>query len=148
MGSSKKTKKEKKGNLVTWEDYFKKINPTAPCEGFPEEVADCDYLFSPSFVEPLINHTIEKETSEDDFHKIAESMASLLEYKNEKYGDAVLNPMNVFSGKCKAGTRLDDKLGRIKNSKELKKNDVADCIGYLILTCKEFGWNNFDEFKD
>ena len=75
-------------------------------------------------------------------------MASLLEYKNEKYGNAVLEPVNIFSGKCKAGTRLDDKLSRIKNNKELLKNDVSDLIGYLMLTCVENGWDNFDEFKD
>jgi hypothetical protein len=87
-----------------------------------------------------------KELSE--FEKVADSMASLLRYKNEKYGNAVLEPVNIFSGKCKAGTRLDDKLSRIKNNKELLKNDVSDLIGYLMLTCIEKGWDNFDEFKD
>lgn len=83
-----------------------------------------------------------------EFKNITDSIASLLEYKNEKYGDAVLSPLDIFKGKCKAGQRLDDKLSRIMNSDELRKNDVADAIGYLILTCKEFGWVNFDEFKD
>lgn len=82
------------------------------------------------------------------FGDILGSLNDLLEYKNTKYGDAVLNPLEIFCGKCKAGQRLDDKLGRIKNSKELRKNDVADLIGYLVLTCKEKGWDNFDEFKD
>ena len=79
---------------------------------------------------------------------VANSMVDLLEYKNAKYGDAVLNPLNIFQGKCKAGQRLDDKLGRIKNSDELRKNDVSDLIGYLILTCVEKGWTDFSEFKD
>lgn len=83
-----------------------------------------------------------------EFSNILSSMNDLLEYKNTRYGDAVLNPLEIFCGKCKAGQRLDDKLGRIKNSKELRKNDVADLIGYLVLTCKEKGWDNFDEFKD
>src|SRR5690606_30169554 len=83
-----------------------------------------------------------------DFKSITDSIADLLEYKNTKYGNAVLEPLQIFSGKCKAGTRLDDKLGRIKNSGELRKNDVADLIGYLILTCKENNWTDFSEFKD
>jgi hypothetical protein len=60
-------------------------------------------------------------------------------------------PINVFS-KSDALTgllgRLDDKIARIKNSPELRKNDVADCIGYLTLLCVSKGWTNFDEFKD
>lgn len=83
-----------------------------------------------------------------DFKQITNSISDLLEYKNKKYGNAVLEPLQIFSGKCKAGTRLDDKLGRVKNSGELRKNDVIDLIGYLILTCKEFGWTDFSEFKD
>lgn len=83
-----------------------------------------------------------------DFESITNSMRSLLEYKNKKYGNSALEPMQVFSGKTKLGTRLDDKLARIKNGSELKKNDVADCIGYLMLICAENGWDNFDEFKD
>lgn len=90
----------------------------------------------------------EKIDTKNQFKKVADSMASLLEYKNEKYGNAVLEPVNIFSGKCKAGTRLDDKLSRIKNNEKLLKNDVSDLIGYLMLTCVENGWDNFDEFKD
>ena len=83
------------------------------------------------------------------FKKTLDSINSLLEYKNEKYGNAALEPLEIFEGKCKVGQRLDDKLARIKNSKEdLKKNDVADLIGYLTLVCVENGWDNFDEFKD
>lgn len=84
----------------------------------------------------------------DDFQTITKSIASLLEYKNEKYGNSALEPLQIFSGKCAAGQRLDDKLARVKNSIELRKNDIADLMGYLILTCKEMGWTNFDEFKD
>ena len=39
------------------------------------------------------------------------------------------------------------KLARVKNSQVLSKNDVTDTIGYLILVCKEMGWETFDEFK-
>jgi hypothetical protein len=96
-----------------------------------------------------VGFSVEKEESvEPDFKKITDSIASLLEYKNEKYGNSALEPMNIFQGKCKVGQRLDDKLARVKNGDDLKKNDIADLIGYLTLTCVENGWDNFDEFKD
>lgn len=83
-----------------------------------------------------------------DFNKPLTSIADLLKYKNAKYGNSALEPLEIFGNKCKVGTRLDDKLARIKNAKELKKNDVADLIGYLTLVCIENKWDNFDEFKD
>lgn len=80
-----------------------------------------------------------------------DSLKVLLLYKNEKYGNSGLEPINVFS-KQSAETgllqRLDDKIARIKNSTELRKNDVADLFGYLALLCVSKGWDNFDEFKD
>lgn len=71
-----------------------------------------------------------------------------MEHKNKLYGNSALEPMQVFEGKCKVGQRVDDKLARIKNSDELRKNDVADLMGYLTLICVEKGWKSFDEFKD
>ena len=92
--------------------------------------------------------TDNSEPKEDKFGPVLESIKSLLDYKNEKYGNSALEPMDIFQGKCKVGQRLDDKLARVKNGDVLKKNDVADLIGYLTLVCVEKGWNNFDEFKD
>lgn len=86
--------------------------------------------------------------AENVFDKVTSSIADLLKYKNEKYGNSALEPMQVFEGKTKVGQRLDDKLARIKNSTELKKNDVADLIGYLTLVCVENEWTDFSEFKD
>lgn len=83
-----------------------------------------------------------------DFKTITSSIAELLQYKNEKYGNAALKPLNIFTGKSKVGNRLDDKLSRIKNANTLAKNDVCDLIGYLILVCVENEWKDFSEFKD
>ncbi|AGO48378.1 hypothetical protein Phi10:1_gp037 [Cellulophaga phage phi10:1] len=90
----------------------------------------------------------DKEETKGVFKDITDSISSLLDYKNEKYGNSALEPINVFDGKCKSGKRIDDKISRVKNNDVIQKNDVVDLIGYLILTCKEFGWTNFDEFKD
>ena len=96
----------------------------------------------------VLNEELTEEYNNSQFKQIANSLADLLEYKNKMYGNSALEPLNIFNNKCKVGQRLDDKLARIKNSNELRKNDICDLIGYLILTCKENNWTNFDEFKD
>lgn len=85
---------------------------------------------------------------ENNFNEILESIARLMEYKNKNYGNSALEPLKIFANKTKVGTRIDDKLARIKNSDSLRKNDIADMIGYLTLICKENDWVNFDEFMD
>lgn len=71
------------------------------------------------------------------FQDLGKLIGKLVDQKNEKYGDSVLKPLSIFAGKCKAGTRLDDKLSRVKNADELRINDVTDIIGYLLITLKE-----------
>lgn len=92
--------------------------------------------------------SFEEFKSRTTFKSITDSIASLLEYKNEKYGNAALEPLNIFTSKSKVGHRMDDKLARIKNNPTLQENDVVDLIGYLVLCCKENNWYNFDKFKD
>lgn len=85
---------------------------------------------------------------QNDFTTILESIGKVLSEKNKRYGNSALNPLQVFGGKSKVGTRLDDKLSRIKNNETLLKNDVADCIGYLVLICKENNWLDFSDQLD
>ena len=62
----------------------------------------------------------------------------LLLQKNARYGDASLEPLNVFS-KCNAVTsikaRIDDKLKRIQTSGTIDDTEdtLIDLTGYLIL---------------
>lgn len=94
---------------------------------------------------------IEANTTKNKITKICDNIKDLLHYKNHKYGDSALNPINTFSklnGEEAIKIRLDDKISRIQNSTELRKNDVVDIIGYLILLCISKGWNTFDEYKD
>lgn len=84
----------------------------------------------------------------NDFEQITSSIAKVLAEKNKRYGNSALNPINVFNGKSKVGQRADDKISRIQNSPELRKNDICDLIGYLILMCKENGWTDFDDQID
>jgi len=82
-------------------------------------------------------------------------MARLLVAKNKRYGNSALEPMRVFSRADPAEgilVRLDDKLSRIKYASNegnlLRKNDIADMIGYLILYCVKQGWTDFDDLID
>lgn len=72
-----------------------------------------------------------------------DAMKTVLLEKNKRYGDSALNPIRVFS-KLNASDgiliRLDDKLSRIVNSKELRTNDVCDMIGYLSLLAISYGY--------
>lgn len=88
------------------------------------------------------------EKSNQQLAKIFDSAKDLVLYKNTQYGNSAINPLNIFADKCKYGYRLDEKLSRIQNSKELRVNDVIDLLGGLALVCQEFGWDDFSEFKD
>lgn len=73
-----------------------------------------------------------------DLSQILQEIGTMLESKNEKYGNSALEPLGVFSQlSAREGllVRIDDKLKRIKNG-SLEKDDedvVNDLIGYLIL---------------
>lgn len=82
---------------------------------------------------------------------ICDNIKEFLIQKNINYGDSALSPLNVFSKLDASNSiciRLDDKLKRIQNSQELRKNDVTDIIGYLVLLCCDKEWLDFKEFID
>lgn len=71
--------------------------------------------------------------------------------KNRMYGDSALNPAMIFSRispDAQIRNRLDDKLNRIKNSDELRKNDCADVFGYIALLMIQNKWFEFDDLLD
>jgi hypothetical protein len=83
--------------------------------------------------------------------KVCDALKEFLLEKNRRYGDSALHPLKVFS-KLDAENgiriRLDDKLKRIQNSEELRKNDCIDIQGYLVLFCVDKGWTNFSDLLD
>lgn len=94
-------------------------------------------------------------------HKIREitdAMKDLLLYKNQKYGDSAINPIEIFTRHLKTAdtktaailVRIDDKLSRVKNADTLRKNDICDLIGYLTLLNVAIGTTAEDiaKFKD
>jgi hypothetical protein len=82
---------------------------------------------------------------------VCDSARQFLMEKNRRYGNSALEPIQTFS-KLSAVEgilqRIDDKISRIKNSKELRKNDVVDLLGYLVLLCVIKGWTNFNDQID
>jgi hypothetical protein len=84
-----------------------------------------------------------------------DSFKEFLLEKNRRYGNSALEPFEVFtkiSAEDGIKVRIQDKLSRIKNNtasdKELRKNDVVDLMGYLMLLCVEKGWINFRDLLD
>lgn len=90
-------------------------------------------------------------TTQEKIDLVCGNFAKFLKEKNRRYGDSAISPMKIFS-KSEAGSqicnRLDDKLGRIKNSTELKKNDCSDILGYMVLLMIEKDWTEFDDLLD
>lgn len=90
--------------------------------------------------------------------EITGAMQDLLLYKNNKYGDSAINPIEIFTKHLKHVdtktaailVRIDDKLSRVKNGDELRTNDICDLIGYLTLLNVALGTTAEDiaKFKD
>lgn len=79
------------------------------------------------------------------------NLKNFLIEKNKKYGDSALNPIKIFSKLpeyTSIDVRIDDKLSRINNAEELRKNDVIDLIGYLYLKAIEKDWLMMDDLID
>ena len=92
------------------------------------------------------------KNTKNEISKVCKILEKFLLHKNKKYGDTALNPINIFSknnAKEKLLARIDDKLSRIKNSNDLRKNDVWDLTGYLILLIINNNFqNNIKEIYD
>jgi hypothetical protein len=83
--------------------------------------------------------------------RVTEELAHFLKIKNSRYGDAALKPSKIFNREealNSLSVRIDDKINRIKNSKEPRKNDVVDLIGYLVLYCIKKEWYSFRDLID
>ena len=89
--------------------------------------------------------------SEATIESVCDGLKEFLLAKNKNYGNSATEPLRVFSNSnANEGilVRIDDKLSRIKNGKELKRNDITDLCGYLVLLLKNNGWDNFEDMVD
>lgn len=91
------------------------------------------------------------DDTQDKIRAVFDGLRDLVLEKNRRYGDSALSPLNCFSKACADESiriRLDDKLKRIMNSGEIRKNDVSDLIGYMGLLCVSRGWLDFKDLID
>jgi len=82
---------------------------------------------------------------EHDIILLTNAIQTLLLEKNKRYGSSALQPIGIFnklSSEDSIKIRLDDKLSRIRNSSEVRVNDVADLIGYGFLLLMAKGVND------
>lgn len=89
-----------------------------------------------------------KKTDEEFFKSAYASLTKMQIEKNKRYANSALKPLDIFSKHHAYGSRLDEKLARIQNSDELRKNDIADIIGGCMLLCRDRGWNDFEDLID
>lgn len=103
------------------------------------------------YTRDLNEEEINLTESQLDIIRCMDSMKEFLLEKNRRYGDSALHPKRIFS---KATTdeqilvRLDDKISRIMNSDELRKNDLCDTVGYLMLLAVSKKWTDFSDQLD
>jgi len=101
------------------------------------------------------NHSMTE--TQEQIDRVTSNFSKFLIEKNKRYGNSALKPLDVFGSHISDSNspalnnmfvRLDDKLSRIKNSDLLRKNDIADLVGYLILMCVSQGWEDFSDLID
>lgn len=99
-----------------------------------------------------MNLTItEKKETTKQINLVCKSLAKFLHVKDSRYGSSISDPIHVFA---KGGVddllyaRIDDKINRIRNSEELRKNDVVDLMGYLVWVCIKKRWLSFRDLID
>lgn len=122
----------------------------------PRDMSDntlpvCGFYWPKENKEEVLSTVSMYTETQEKISAVYDSLKSLVIYKNEKYGNSALEPLGIFSKNDSTNSiliRLDDKLQRIKNASELRKNDVSDIMGYLCLLCVDKGWTDFEEFKD
>lgn len=89
--------------------------------------------------------------TQQKIEELFDNFKDFLKEKNRRYGNSAMQPTQIFSrtpADQQILNRLDDKLSRIKNSTELKKNDVSDVFGYIALLMIKNNWTTFDELLD
>ena len=89
--------------------------------------------------------------AQESIHNVCSNLDKFLIEKNKRYGNSALNPRKVFSKlDAEEGikVRMNDKISRIENSDELRKNDVWDLLGYLSLLIIAKGWEDPSELID
>lgn len=154
-----------KNEIEKWNNITEADNCNLPCPcrdcAFGDTYSDCClttevFKFIKDHAEVVVKNTegvvkdaderenqTELTETQKEIEGVVDGMKEVLFAKNARYGNAALAPLRIFSKKESTETdipaRLDDKLSRIKNSPELRVNDVADLIGYSVLLLVQMG---------
>jgi hypothetical protein len=94
----------------------------------------------------------DQAAAQEAIARTLDSMKALLLEKNKRYGNSALKPLRIFSKAAPdegVKIRLDDKLSRIiQSGGDIRKNDAADLMGYLVLFAAAQGWTDFNDLLD
>lgn len=95
------------------------------------------------------------EETQHGLEMMLESFKDMLLRKNMEYGNSSLESVGIFVNPEEhkgIESRIEDKLKRIQKSvrhgEGLRRNDVADLIGYLFLLCYREEWTMFGDLVD
>jgi hypothetical protein len=94
-----------------------------------------------------IKSALKISKSRETIAATCDDIKELLLEKNLRYGNSALEPMRIFSAAAPDEAllvRIDDKLSRVNQGAEIRRNDVVDLIGYLVLYMVARGWNAKD----
>jgi hypothetical protein len=84
-------------------------------------------------------------------NSILNSVSEVLIEKNRKYGNAALEPIGLFykgDSTTSITIRIDDKISRVRNAEELRKNDMFDLLGYsILLGISQNYWNIPEDYE-
>lgn len=92
-----------------------------------------------------------KEFKPEDLLNFCVKLGEFIQEKNRRYGNSVGKPLQVFyrgDAEQQMLSRIDEKISRIKNSEELRQNDVVDLMGHLAILCVYKGWEDLEKFLD
>jgi hypothetical protein len=78
------------------------------------------------------------QRNDEKYNTILHQFKEFLLEKNTRYNNSAVEPINVFSNQNNTNSiaiRIDDKISRIIKAGILKKNDICDLFGYIVLFC-------------
>ena len=93
----------------------------------------------------------EQEIFFKEVDTLTHTINCMLKCKNLQYGNASLEPINIFSRLTPSESikaRIDDKPKRMKNSDTIKVDTVFDLLGYMSLLLISMGKINIEDVQD
>ena len=92
---------------------------------------------------------------DEDVDTLINNFGSYFKIKNKQYGSSSLEPVKVFGNGTShtlMGSRIDMILSRIAISQQrdgdIKKKDVVNLVGNLVLLMLYKGWITFDDLLE